>query len=124
GRILYQGLHAFVGQLGEPAHERAEGVGAELSKQLAQLVFSRVARRFVERLQQLRQRVGLGQATRQPLQDLLVLGNELAGALENDLALPQDERDRAEIPRTQQVGDEVLDDREQLGADRAVGLQL
>src|SRR5213075_1966363 len=53
-----------------------------------------------------------------------MLRNQLARALLDDLALSQDERDGAEVPRAEQVGNEVLENRDQLAADGAVGLQL
>ncbi len=53
-----------------------------------------------------------------------MLGDQLPGALLNHPALAQDERDGAEIPGPQQVGNEVLEDRDQLAADGPVGLQL
>src|SRR3989442_14930160 len=50
--------------------------------------------------------------------------NQLAGPLQDDFALPQDEGDRQKVPRAQQIRNEILDDGDQLGAYRAVGLQL
>src|SRR5204863_4175968 len=93
-------------------------------EQLAQLLFRRVAGRLVERLEQLRQGVGLGQARRQRFEHLAMFRDQLAGPLQDDLALAQDERHRAEIAGAQQIRYEVLDDRDQLGAYRAVRLQL
>ena len=58
-RGLDEILHALVAEFGEPSHEGAERLRPQLPEQLAQFVFGRMARRFVERLQQLRQRVGL-----------------------------------------------------------------
>ena len=53
-----------------------------------------------------------------------MLGDELASALQNHLAFTQNEGDRTEVPSPQQIRNEVFDDRDQLGAHRAVGLQL
>src|SRR5438034_9146508 len=53
-----------------------------------------------------------------------MLGDELARALQNGARLAKNECDRKEVAGAQQVGDEVLDDRDQLGPDGAVGLQL
>src|SRR5213594_2675839 len=53
-----------------------------------------------------------------------MLGDELARALQNGARLTENECDREEVAGAQQVGDEVFDDRDQLGPDGAVGLQL
>src|SRR5438093_5643155 len=53
-----------------------------------------------------------------------MLGDELAGALQNHLEFTQDEGDRAEIPRPQEIRDEILEDGDQLSPYRPVGLQL
>src|ERR1041384_5572530 len=53
-----------------------------------------------------------------------MLWGELAGALQDDLAFAQDQRDRAEVPSAQQIRDEVFDDRDELGADRPRSLEL
>src|SRR5207237_7190048 len=66
----------------------------------------------------------LRQPSRQRFENLTVLRNQLAGALENDLALAQDEGDRAKIARAQQVRDEVFENRDELGTNGAVRLQL
>ena len=111
-------------ELRQPTHERAQRVGAQLSEQLAEVFFRRMARRLIQGLEQLRQRVGLGQPSRQRFENLTMLRNQLAGALENDLALAQDEGDRAKIARAQQVRDEVFENRDELGTNGAVRLQL
>ena len=59
GGCLDESPHALVVEFGQPPHERSEGVGAQLAEQLAQFFFGGMARRLIERLQQLRQRVGL-----------------------------------------------------------------
>ena len=53
-----------------------------------------------------------------------MLGNELAGALQNDFAFAQDEGDRPEVSCPEQIRNEVFDNGDQLRAHRAVGLQL
>src|SRR5437870_10654304 len=56
--------------------------------------------------------------TRRPPRSTLfpytTLFRSLAGALEDDLALAQDERHRAKIARAEEVGDEVLENRNEL----------
>src|SRR5256714_11265368 len=83
-----------------------------------------MARRLIQGLEQLRQRVGLRHPSRQRFESLAVLRNQLAGALENGLTLPQDEGDRAKIARAQKVRDEVFENRDELGTNGAVRLQL
>src|SRR2546427_9530080 len=57
---------------------------------------------FVQRLHQLRQRIGLRQARRQVLERLAVLGGQFAGALQDDVRLAQDEGHRAKIAGAEQ----------------------
>ena len=123
-RLVDQLLDARVGELRQPAHQRDEGVGAQLLEELAQFLLRGMDRRLVERLQQLRQRLRLRQPGRQALERLAVLGDELARPLQDVAGLAQHERHGAEVARAEEVGDEVLDDGDQLGADRAVRLQL
>src|SRR6184192_2722666 len=58
------------------------------------------------------------------LEGLAVLGDELARALQNGTRLTENECDGAEVGGAEQIRDEVLDDRDQLGPDGAVGLQF
>src|SRR5207249_39374 len=53
-----------------------------------------------------------------------MLGDELARALQNGTRLTENECDGAEVGGAEQIRDEVLDDRDQLGPDGAVGLQF
>src|SRR6266508_1449711 len=53
-----------------------------------------------------------------------MLRNQLARALLDDLALTQDEGDGTEIPRAEEVRNEVLENRDQLAAHGPVCLQL
>src|SRR5438128_2624598 len=53
-----------------------------------------------------------------------MLGDEIARALQNGTRLTENECDGAEVGGAEQIRDEVLDDRDQLGSDGAVGLQL
>src|SRR3989440_752026 len=62
GGGLHQIPHALVVQLGDPHHQGRERVGPELLEQLGQLVLGGMDGRFVERLEELRQRVVLRQA--------------------------------------------------------------
>src|SRR5205823_5644287 len=124
GGCLHEILDPLVVELGDPAHERRQRFGAELLEQLGQLLLGGVHRRLVERLQQLRQRVALRQAAGQPLQRLAMLRDDLARALQDGPRFAENVGDGAEVAGAQQIGDEVLDDRNQLGADRPVCLQL
>src|SRR5438105_4105132 len=65
-----------------------------------------------------------GQAAGQPLQRLAMLRDDLARALQDGPRFAENVGDGAEVAGAQQIGDEVLDDRNQLGADRPVCLQL
>src|SRR5712692_6511543 len=53
-----------------------------------------------------------------------MLGDQLAGPLQDGAGLPENESDGAKIPGAEQVGDEVFDDGDELGPNGAVGLQL
>ena len=75
-------------------------------------------------MDQLRQSVALRQPRGQRGERLPVLRNELAGALQDHPRVPKNVGHRTEVSGAQEVRNEVLEDRDQLGPHRTVALEL
>src|SRR5438067_10768655 len=72
---------ALVVEPRQPPDQRHQGLGTQLLKQLRQLLLGGVHRRLVQRLDQLRERLPLGQPGWHSLECLPVLRDQLAGSL-------------------------------------------